>query len=146
MAGCVPPEEAPGFAPVLSWLPCGPTADWKRWCHPHVLYSSPVKPSCPPRSVPGAVGQPLTESPCRSCSARSPSPLLSWSQAGVSSSSPAPGARMGSELNLVVEMSKLEVAGRGLVTPLRGTARSHLCAQVSISGCRCSFCRGLRRG
>lgn len=44
LAGGVTPEEAPGlpsFAPGAVLVPWGPTPNWRRWCHPHVLYTSP---------------------------------------------------------------------------------------------------------
>lgn len=107
----------------------------------------PCTPILSPHSVPGTVEQLLSPSPCWSCTrCLQPLPAAQLVTGSVSTSSPVPGGRMGSELHSVVKMSKLEVAGRGLVAPLQGTARSHLCGQITILGCHCSLCCGLGRG
>lgn len=107
----------------------------------------PCTPILSPCSVPGSVEQLLSASPCWSCThCLQPLPAAQLVTGSVSISTPVPRGRMGSELHSVVKMSKLDVAGRGLVAPLRGTAQPHLCGQIAILGCHCSLCRGLGRG
>lgn len=95
------------LCPGLSWCcPRGLTQGWKRWSG---------------RSPRAPAGAALLH-PARLLT------VLGCSQPGVQQSR----GRMGSELHSAVKMSKLEVAGGGLGTPLRDAARSPRCAQITV--------------